>query len=163
MVSLIRIDDRLLHGQIAFAWTEYLHIDRIIVANDSVVKNDIKKMSLMMAAPDDVKCYITSINDAIEILNDGRSSELKILVIVNNPKDAGKIAENRKEISTINISTYGRKQNGDSVKKEVIKNVYVSEEDILEFKGILKAGIKIEYQVVPSNEAKDFGLILENI
>ena len=52
MISLVRIDDRLIHGQVAVVWTKHLGVNRILVANDQIVNNEVQKMSLRMAAPD---------------------------------------------------------------------------------------------------------------
>ncbi len=50
MISLVRIDDRLIHGQVAVVWTKHLGVNRILVANDQIVNNEVQKMSLRMAA-----------------------------------------------------------------------------------------------------------------
>ena len=64
MISLVRIDDRLIHGQVAVVWTKHLGVNRILVANDQIVNNDVQKMSLRMAAPDTAKCAIMAVKDA---------------------------------------------------------------------------------------------------
>lgn len=88
MISLVRIDDRLIHGQVAVVWTKHLGVNRILVANDQIVNNEVQKMSLRMAAPDTVKCGIMAVKEAGEVLNDPRSEKMKIMVIVNNAADA---------------------------------------------------------------------------
>ena len=87
MISLIRIDDRLIHGQVAVVWTKHLGVNRILVANDQIVNNEVQKMSLRMAAPDTAKCAIMAVSDAGDVLNDPRSEAMKIMVIVNNAAD----------------------------------------------------------------------------
>lgn len=51
MIKMLRIDDRLIHGQIAVVWSKELGVDRIVVANDKVAVNDVQKATLKMAAP----------------------------------------------------------------------------------------------------------------
>ena len=87
MISLVRIDDRLIHGQVAVVWTKHLGVNRILVANDQIVNNEVQKMSLRMAAPDTAKCAIMAVKDAGDVLNDPRSDAMKIMVIVNNAAD----------------------------------------------------------------------------
>lgn len=77
MISLVRIDDRLIHGQVAVVWTKHLGVNRILVANDQIVNNEVQKMSLRMAAPDTVKCGIMAVKEAGEVLNDPRSEKRK--------------------------------------------------------------------------------------
>lgn len=43
MISLVRIDDRLIHGQVAVVWTKHLGVNRILVANDQIVNNEVQK------------------------------------------------------------------------------------------------------------------------
>jgi PTS system mannose-specific IIB component len=100
MISLVRIDDRLIHGQVAVVWTKHLGVNRILVANDQIVNNEVQKMSLRMAAPDTAKCAIMAVKDAGDVLNDPRSEAMKIMVIVNNAADARRLVEQVPGIKT---------------------------------------------------------------
>ena len=161
MISMIRIDDRLIHGQVAFVWAKYLGINRIIVANDSVAKNDIQKMSLKMALPETTKCSILSIEEAVNVLNDPRANNLKILIVVNNPTDARRLVEKVKGVPFINISNYGLLSRDLSAKKKVTDTIYLTEEDIEEFNKIFKYGKRVEYQIVPTSQMKLLEVLLK--
>lgn len=154
MISMVRIDDRLIHGQVAFVWAKHLGVNRIIVANNIVAQNDIQKMSLKMAVPDTVKCSILSIGEAISVLNDSRAKTLKILIVVNNPADARKIVEKVQDVPYVNISNYGLLSRDLSSKKKVTDTVYLTDDDIEEFDKIFKSGKRVEYQVVPTSPIK---------
>ena len=93
MIKLFRIDERLIHGQIAIKWSRHTGVDHIVVANDSAAKSDIIKKSLMMAAPSGIKTAIKTVDDSIKLLNDPRCEGLKILVLVNCPSDALKVVD----------------------------------------------------------------------
>lgn len=58
MVSLMRIDDRLIHGQVAYGWATSLGINVILVANDEAKNDQMKAMSLNLAKPSNVTLYI---------------------------------------------------------------------------------------------------------
>lgn len=161
MISMVRIDERLIHGQVAFVWTKYLGVNRIIVANDSVARNDIQKMSLKMAVPDTTKCSILAIDEAINVLNDPRAKTLKILIVVNNPADARKIVEKVDEVPFINISNYGLLSRDLSLKKKITDTIYVTDDDIEEFNKIFEYGKRVEYQVVPTNPVKSLEGLLK--
>lgn len=161
MISMVRIDDRLIHGQVAFVWTKHLGVNRIIVANDSVAKNDIQKMSLKMAVPDTTKCSILTLDEAINVLNDQRAKNLKILIIVNNPADARKIIEKVDDIPYVNIANYGLLSRDISAKRKVTDTIYVTEDDIQEFNKIFKYGKRVEYQVVPTSPVKSLEGLLK--
>lgn len=61
MITLLRIDNRLIHGQVAMVWTRHLQANRIIVANDEVVKNEVQKAALKMACPPTAKCSVLAV------------------------------------------------------------------------------------------------------
>lgn len=61
MIKLLRVDHRLLHGQVAFSWTQSLGTDCILVANDDVPENDIRKTTIKLAKPQGVKLVIKKI------------------------------------------------------------------------------------------------------
>ncbi|HMG11420.1 MAG TPA: PTS sugar transporter subunit IIB, partial [Mucilaginibacter sp.] len=83
MIKLTRIDDRLVHGQVAMTWTPALGADCLIVANDKVAQDEFMKMTLGLAKPALAKLFIKSLADTVTFLNDPRSQSLKILVLVN--------------------------------------------------------------------------------
>ena len=88
MVKLTRIDDRLIHGQVAFTWVPALGIDCLIVANDRVAKDEFLKTTLNLAKPAGIKFFIRTIYDAITLINDPKSQPFNILLIVESVKDA---------------------------------------------------------------------------
>ena len=74
MIKLFRIDERLIHGQIAIKWSRHTGVDSIVVANNNAAANTMIQKSLKMAAPPGIKTVIKSIDDAIKTLNDPRCS-----------------------------------------------------------------------------------------
>ena len=106
MIKLFRIDERLIHGQIAIKWSRHTGVDSIVVANDHAAANVMIQKSLKMAAG--IKTVIKSIDDAIKTLSDPRCEPLKVLVLVNSPEDALKMAKQVKGIPFINVGNYGR-------------------------------------------------------
>ena len=87
MIKLFRIDERLIHGQIAIKWSRHTGVDSIVVANNNAAANTMIQKSLKMAAPPGIKTVIKSIDDAIKTLNDPRCEPLKVLVLVNSPSE----------------------------------------------------------------------------
>ena len=69
MIKMLRVDERLIHGQVAVVWSKALSITHIIVANDDVVNNDLQVTSMKMAVPDNIKFIARSVKDSIKILN----------------------------------------------------------------------------------------------
>ncbi|MGC0951972.1 PTS sugar transporter subunit IIB [Pantoea agglomerans] len=163
MISLVRIDDRLIHGQVAVVWTKHLGVNRILVANDQIVNNEVQKLSLRMAAPDTVKCGIMAVKEAGEVLNDPRSEKMKIMVIVNNAADARRLVEQVPAIKTLNVANFGRITDNLAAKTRISDTVYVTPEDVVDFQAIAGHGVSVEYQVLPSHPVKNLMGMLENV
>lgn len=155
MIKLFRIDERLIHGQIAIKWSRHTGVDSIVVANDNAASNVMIQKSLKMAAPPGVKTVIKTIDDAVKTLNDPRCEPLKVLVLVNNPEDAVKMVTRVSGIPFVNIGNYGRvapKKPGKE-RARLDNNLYCDEEEIAAFRTLLETGLECIYQTTPEEPA----------
>ncbi|SDN46069.1 PTS system, mannose-specific IIB component [Fictibacillus solisalsi] len=150
MITLLRIDDRLVHGQVAYAWTGALGANVILVSSDVVVNDEFKKMTLSLATPSGVKLLCKSIDDSIDFLNSGDSAKAKIFVLVDNSLDALRLAKGIKGLKAINVGGM-RMQQG---KKMVTPAVAVDQGDITNFREIESLGVEVEIRQVPSEKKK---------
>jgi len=148
---MIRIDDRLVHGQVAVKWSKELGISRIMVVSDSIAQNEIQVSALKMAGPSGVKVAVLSLEKAIAILNDPRSEQLKILVVTNEPKYVAGLVPKLKEKPMLNMANYGRIGGSLSDKEKITETVYLSEEDKETLKEIFDAGYDFSYQPLPDD------------
>lgn len=151
MISMIRIDDRLVHGQVAVKWSKELGVNRIVVVSDSIAQNEIQVSALKMAGPSGVKVAVLSLEKAIAILNDPRSEQLKILVVTNEPKYVAGLVPKLKEKPMLNMANYGRIGGSLSDKEKITETVYLSEEDKVTLKEIFDAGYDFSYQPLPDD------------
>jgi mannose/fructose/N-acetylgalactosamine-specific phosphotransferase system component IIB len=147
MVKLVRIDDRLMHGQVAFTWVPALGINCVIVANDKVAKDEFQKMTLGLAKPANAKLLITSITDAAVFLNDGKNQPLKILVLINNIKDAARLAENVAEIKSVNFGGIRSKEGSTLISKAIA----ITNDDLPVLQALLKTSVELEIRQVPTD------------
>lgn len=77
MIVCLRIDERLIHGQVAMTWTKELKLHGLVVASDEAASNELQKMSLKMAVPEGIKCIIKSVEGVSSILDDPRSEKMR--------------------------------------------------------------------------------------
>lgn len=158
MVKLLRIDERLLHGQVAVTWVSAVSASSILIANDEVMENEMAKMALKMAKPNGVNLAIRSIEQGAELLNDPRSAEISIFVIVKTIADAVRLAEKVHGIRQVNIGGIRKREGG----KLIAAAVYASEEDIQNLKKLKSLVEKVEFRMVPSDSAKSLDDVLSN-
>ena len=148
MLKLIRIDDRLIHGQVAFTWTPALNIDCIVVANDRAATDEFLKMTLGLAKPAGVKLVIKTIRETIPFLNDVRNSALSILVLIDSVKDAHTLVSGVAGIGSINFGGLRAKQGARSVSKAIA----LTDNDLILIRELLEKGIELEVRQVPTDK-----------
>ncbi len=163
MIKLFRIDERLIHGQIAIKWSRHTGVDHIVVANDAAANSAIIQKSLKMAAPAGIKTAIRSVKDSIALLQDPRCEAMQILVLVNCPKDALEVIRQVQGIPYINVGNYGRvaPEKPGKPRKRYGNNIYCDDEEIQEFRELLKTGLKCIYQTTPEEPAEDLAGIIK--
>ena len=87
MIKLVRIDYRLLHGQVVFSWTKSQGINRIIVINNEAATDEFKKMSLNLAKPTGVKLNIFTVEEALSKMAKVETLKENIMLIFGNTKE----------------------------------------------------------------------------
>ena len=147
MIKLTRIDHRLLHGQVAFSWTKFLDSDCILIANDELMKDELKMSAMRMAKPTGVKLVMKSIDDSIKALNSGVTDKYKLFIIVASVDDAYRLCKAVDRIKTINVG--GMKQRED--RRQISKAVFISDEDEKMLRELNDQGIELEVRLVPGD------------
>ncbi|WP_434351612.1 PTS sugar transporter subunit IIB [Trichococcus flocculiformis] len=147
MIKLMRVDHRLLHGQVAFTWTQSLGVDSILIANDDVMKDEIRKTTIKLAKPQGVKLVIKSIEDSIKALQSGVTDNYKLFIIVETIKDAVALASAYPEIKQINLGGTKPIKEG----KQISKTICATKEDLDSLKKLSTSGVKIEIRQIPSD------------
>ncbi|MFD2616562.1 PTS sugar transporter subunit IIB [Terrilactibacillus laevilacticus] len=160
MISLVRIDERLLHGQVAFGWSPAVSANVILVVNDEAKNDKVKAMALDLAKPNNVKLYIRGVKESGEIIS--KFSEAKksnVLVLVRNTDDALELAKNSNgAIKEINVGGL-RYEEG---KKKLTDLIAVSDQDIDNFKEIQELGINLDFRILPRDKKQSFKDLVKN-
>ena len=158
MVVILRVDDRLLHGQVAFSWLNLLGPDAIVIANDEVMTNEIQKTAIKMAKPTGVKMSIRSLKGGIDLINDERVRDLKLFVVVKTTEDALALINSIHEhISLVNIGGLSNRTKGNN---KIVKGVYLSDQDIINVKEIMKKVDKVDVRIVPPDPNKNIATLI---
>lgn len=153
MITQIRVDDRLIHGQVAVVWTKELNAPLLVVANDEAANNEVTQMTLKMAVPNGMKLLVRSVEDSINLFNDPRAKDKRIFVIVSNVKDATEIAKNVKDVDTVNVANVGRFDKSDpETKVRLFPSVLLNPQELEAAKELVTLSHVESYnQVLPSN------------
>lgn len=156
MIKLLRVDHRLLHGQVAFSWTSYLQADCILIANDNVVLDELRMTTIKLAKPSGVKLVIKNIEDSIKAIVEGKTDKYKLFIVVESLGDAAKIVKAVKNIKSINLGGTKPKEGTISISKVV----HLTKDEIKMIEELNNDGIEVEVRQVPSeSKAKAMSLI----
>lgn len=157
--SLIRIDSRLLHGQVATSWTKTVKPDRIIVVSDSVAKDKLRKNMIMQAAPPGVHANVVPIKKMVEVSKDPRFGDTHALVLFETPEDILKAVNAGLDLKgkTINVGSMAHKVG----KVAVTKAVSLDQTDIDTYKELIKDGLKFDVKMLPSSSSDDISELLD--
>ncbi|MDO4941709.1 MAG: PTS sugar transporter subunit IIB [Lachnospiraceae bacterium] len=154
-IAALRVDDRLIHGQVAMTWTKQLKIRGILVANDEAANDETQKMALKMAAPGGVKVLVRSVKDAIRVLNHPKVDRMRILVLTRSIKDAVTVCENTREFEFLNVGNTGRFDGIDVAKKTVLTpTIMLTDQEITSLKQLVEINPDTCMQQVPNDERK---------
>lgn len=149
-IVLTRIDNRLIHGQVATQWCQAIDANLIIVANDEVSTNKMRQGIMDMAAPEGMATRYFSIDKTIDVIHKADPSQ-RIFIIVETPADALALVEGGVPITKINVGNMHLTQD----KHQVATSVAVGDADIAAFKALRDKGVELEVRRVPSTPAED--------
>lgn len=146
---LVRIDDRLIHGQVVTQWIKTCHANVIYVIDDALKTNTLMNRVLKAAAPPGVQVLVQTADEAIESLMGEPGKNEKVLILVKIPQVLEKLIDNGVQIPKIILGGMGLT----AARKRFHKNVAASEEEVECMKRIVSKGVPIFYQIVPSDSA----------
>jgi PTS system mannose-specific IIB component len=153
---LARIDSRLLHGQVATAWSKTTQPTRIIVVSDSVAHDDLRKKLITEAAPPGVKANVVPVDKMIQVAKDPRFGNTKALLLFETPQDALRAIEGGVEIKELNVGSMAH-----SVGKVAVNKVLsLGPGDVETFEKLKSLGIKFDVRKVPADSKENMDEIV---
>ena len=151
MIKHLRIDHRLLHGQVVYSWLKTIDCNAIIIANDLVAQDETRTKLLMMSAPSDKKTIIRPLEAVVKVLNDERNEKVKFFVIVETLEDANYLAQNIAAVQSINVGSIRKTEDAEQVNNAV----YLNEEHKNILRQLAQRGIEIEARQIADDTKID--------
>lgn len=155
-LALVRIDDRLIHGQVVTAWAKETNCNRIIIIDDELAANTLMQRILKAAAPPGIKVEVMTVNESIIELKKEALPDERIIILVKIPQVLENLIDNGVKIEKIILGGMGLT----AERKRFTKNVSATDEEIKCMKRIIEKGVSIDYQLVPSEKAVDIKKII---
>lgn len=149
-ILLTRIDNRLIHGQVAVGWTNYVGANLIVVVNDEVAHDSIQQSLMDMAVADGIETRYFTIQEAIQKIPQASDSQ-KLFIIVRDLQDVLKLIQGSIDIKKINIGNLHYEEG----KRQIAKSVAINTEDEKVIKKITELGIEINVRRVPEERGEN--------
>lgn len=148
----VRMDERLIHGQVAGIWAPSLHTQRIIVINDEAAADTLQKSSLRMAAPTSMRLSVLPVESAAKNIRSGKYGKQRLFLVFKNPTDVLRYLKAGGKLTHINVGNMSYKEGS----KDITKSIKVLDEEIDVFESIAAMDINVTAQLVPNDPVIDF-------
>lgn len=141
----IRVDDRLIHGQVATRWATGLRVNRIMIIDDKVAVNDDEKSILRMAAPAGVNTSILTFEKGLNNVKNGNYKGQRVLLIVKTPEILVQLMNGGLALIEVNIGNMSSRPGTTQIKK----SISMTENEKVAVQQLLSQGVKVTAQMVP--------------
>jgi PTS system N-acetylgalactosamine-specific IIB component len=159
---MVRIDDRYIHGQVATQWMRTIPARIIYVVNDGVVKDDMTRMVLEMAASTQaIQLHILGVEEGLKKLTQVANDPEKMWALFGNPQDVLAAMRGGFKFERL-IVGFMRHSPG---KEAVVKGgqIYVDASDVAALKAIQQQGVEVVMQRVPDERPGDIIKMLPSL
>lgn len=146
MICDVRIDDRLIHGQVCGFWIPQYNLERIAIVDDEIVNDQARKTALKFGCPEKCKLSIFNVDSAVDKFNRNIDAGIRVMILVSSPIPLLKMVEKGYKINEITVGNMSTKPNA----KQVRKTIFVSPEEKEAFIKLSEHGVNIISQMVPS-------------
>lgn len=148
-LALVRVDDRLLHGQVALNWVKALSPTRIVIADDALAVDPLGRAATEAASPPGIIVWIGAVAHAAEALRSGVSPGARTIVLLRNPLAARALYDAGVAYPRLNLGVLGRAPERIRIGPQM--SVSRSEWEALQY--LEQAGVEVTLQALPTDAA----------
>ena len=155
MILLLRVDHRLLHGQVAVSWVQGLHSDCVFCVGDKIANDPVWKTTLKLGKPAGCKLVIKDMEHAIEAINSGVTDKYRMILSVQTIAEAKQLVEGCPQIKSVNLGN----TKASPTTKEVARQVFLEPEEFEMLRELVDKGIEVEVRPLADDtkiDAKTF-------
>ncbi len=151
-IQHLRIDNRLVHGQVVVAWLQATGSDTIVVANDVIAGDEFQKTMLIAVSPPGMRERVLTVDEALAYVADPAHAAERIFLLVKTPADALRLHRGGIGLSSMNVGNMAFVVGA----KRVSNTVFVSKEDIEAAQALKAEGVSLTCQMMPTSAKDDF-------
>jgi mannose PTS system EIIAB component len=155
----VRIDDRLIHGQVCGFWIPHYSVEKIVIVDDKICNDDMRKTALKFGCPGSVKLSILSSEVAADKLKRNLDKGSRVMILCEGPAPLRKMVELGYSISKVTVGNMSKKPGTQHVKG----TVYVSKQDNEDFKYLSEQGVNVLTQMVPNEKPVEYENLIKGL
>jgi len=149
-IALVRVDNRLVHGQILEAWVPFINAKCIMVVDDNSASDFFCETVIRMAVPSEIELNICSVEDFAASYTYARGGGKKTIVLFSNVGDALKAYQEGFHFEKLNIGNIHH----EDFKVCCAPSVFLCEPEISDILNLLEEkGVAVELRRVPREKA----------
>lgn len=154
-LRLVRIDDRLIHGQVVAVWLRTIAADRIVIVDDASAADEFLREVLVLAAPPSVPVEVHDVAHGIERCIELAASDDAVMVLVRSPRTALALRESGVPIDTVNLGGLGAGPG----RSRLYRSISVSNDDLADLRALERLGTRVEIRIVADDRPVAFAAL----
>lgn len=147
----VRIDDRLIHGQVSSMWVPHFSVERILIVDDRVAADEDRKAVLRFATPPQCKLSVFDAAKAAEKLSRHIDEGIRVMIICATPEPLAKMSELGYRVRTVTVGNMSRREHT----RELALTAYVTDEELAAFAELESQGVELVFQPTPSSRREN--------
>lgn len=155
-IVLVRIDNRLLHGQVLEAWVPAVNANCIVVANDQAAAAPFQRTLMEAAVPRGIKVVVDSVAGIAQILHRGDLDTYRVLLLYATSRDALAGFRQGVEFAELNLGN----MHAGAGKMKLSCTIALAPEDIENLQQLEARGVRIMSQCIPADRGRGWKKLL---
>lgn len=156
MILLLRVDHRLLHGQVAVSWCQGLGANCVFCVGDHVANDPVWKTTLKLGKPAGCKLVIKDMDHAVEAINSGVTDKYRMVVSVQTVAEAKELADRCPVVTSINLGN----TKASPTTREVSRQVFLEPEEEAMIRELIDRGVEVEIRPLADDPKVDAASVL---
>lgn len=154
-LKLVRVDDRLIHGQVVAVWLNAVGASEIVIVDDRTAQDPFLRDVLTLAAPSGTPVEVFGITDGAARVSELAAASAGVFVIVRSPVTALKLRQMGVEFPLLNVGGLGAGPG----RHTLYKNISATDEELTAMRSLEALGTRVELRIVPDERGVDFSAV----
>ena len=154
-LRLVRVDDRLIHGQVVAVWLRAIGADRIVIVDDTVARDDFLVEVLTLAAPSGVTVEVHDVATGAPRVAELAAGPEAVFVLVKTPLAALALRRAGVVFDVLNVGGMGAGPG----RRSLYRTISASDEEREAFREIEAMGTAVEIRIVVDDRPIPFASV----